>query len=262
MRFSCFCVCHYQKTFPSVLLLPCVVPSWVTSSFLALSFLQIHETHCPKSLLLQERRLHSSLHFHNASWPQLLSPQRNKKRSLGAGCATLFGFLSQSRRRRGTAGSGRGKVLQNSWWQARIQRRRSERKGLEIKTDSKSLGLRLASVQCSWECVFWDPDLHFLKETMTNCDVMLKRYKKRVGNLFTSISCCVLCPCKAYALIIQVLCSSTGSKALFVSLWKSVPRTEVSLVMVSWQRGNLWELMSLLRKPIWRDPFIYHEINL
>lgn len=147
MRFSCFCVCHYQKTCPSVLLLPCVVPSWVTSSFLALSFLQIHETHCPKSLLLQERRLHSSLHFHNASWPQLLSPQRNKKRSLGAGCATLFGFLSQSRRRRGTAGSGRGKVLQNSWWQARIQRRRSERKGLEIKTDSKSLGLRLASVQ-------------------------------------------------------------------------------------------------------------------
>lgn len=92
-----------------------VVHSWVTSSFSALSFLQIHETHYPKSLL-QGRRLHSSLHFHNTSWLQPLAPQRDKERSLGAGCAKLFGFLSQSRKRRGAAGSGIGKVLQNSWW--------------------------------------------------------------------------------------------------------------------------------------------------
>lgn len=126
MRFSCFCVCHYQKTFPSVLLLPCVVPSWVTSSFLALSFLQIHETHCPKSLLLQERRLHSSLHFHNASWPQLLSPQRNKKRSLGAGCATLFGSCPR-------AGGGEARLVVEEGKYCKIPGGKPESRGEEVK---------------------------------------------------------------------------------------------------------------------------------
>ena len=140
---QCFSPISVSVTIRRRFLLSCsclVVPSWVTSSFLALPFLQIRETHCPKSLL-QERRLHLSLHFHNASWLQPLAPQRHKECSLGAGCAKLFGFLSQSRKRRGAAGSGRGKVLQNAWWQVRIQRRSSERKGLEIKADSKSLGL-------------------------------------------------------------------------------------------------------------------------
>lgn len=40
---------------------------------------------------------------------------------------------------------------------------------------------------------------------MTNCDTMLSEYKTRVGNLFPSLSCCVLSSCKAQALIIQVL---------------------------------------------------------
>lgn len=61
-------------------LLPCsclVVPSWVTSSFSALSFLQIHETRVLNPFSFQ-RRLHSSLHFQNTRWLQPLAPEGDK----------------------------------------------------------------------------------------------------------------------------------------------------------------------------------------
>lgn len=152
----CFPPISVSVTTRGHFLLPCscfVVPSWVTSSFSALSFLQIHETHVLNPFSFQ-RRLHPSLHFQNTRWLQPLAPQRHKERPWGVGSATLFGLSVHSRKRSRAAGSGRGKVLQNSWWQARIQSRRSEREGLEVRADSRSLGLWFASVLCSWESLF------------------------------------------------------------------------------------------------------------
>lgn len=77
--------------------------------------------------------------------------------------------------------------------------------------------------------------------------MMLSEYKTRVGNLFPSVICCVLCYCKAQALIIQVLWEHGV-------VWKSadsVPR------MVFFSEGLLAKAQFLgahvlLKKPRWR----------
>lgn len=85
-------------------------------------------------------RLHPSLHFPKASWLQVLAAPRVEECSPGAGYSKNFGCVSQSRKRRGAAGRRRGKVLQNPAWQARIQRKSGERKGLEVRAARKSPG--------------------------------------------------------------------------------------------------------------------------
>lgn len=99
--------------------------SWVTSSFLALSFLQIYETCCPKSLLLQERRLHSSLHFHNTSWLQPLDPQT---RSVHQGLV-VPSCLASCRR----AGRGEAQLVVEEGTYGRIPGAKPESRGEAVK---------------------------------------------------------------------------------------------------------------------------------
>lgn len=91
---------------------------------------------------------------------------------------------------------------------------------------------------------------------------MLYRHKKeRVANLFTSISCRVVCPCKAHVLTARVLRSCAGIKAWAVPL-EICALTRGLFLNGLLAKGDVQELMSLLRKPMRRYPFIYHEIYL
>lgn len=125
--------CHHQKAFPSGLLSPCgVTSSWLLPSSRSMELTVLNPFSSKRGGCIPHCTLQKPAG--TSSSPSKGSP--------GAGYSKNFGCMSPSRKRRGAAARRRGKVLQNPSWQARIQRKSGEKKGLEVKAARKSLDLQ------------------------------------------------------------------------------------------------------------------------